>query len=86
MNSQTDQSSCWDSHFYGSVTVGERGQIVIPVEARQEFGFNPGDKLIVMRHPVNKGLMIFKMESVRQFLDEFDRNLREIEQQSKEEG
>ena len=33
--------------FYGSVTVSERGQIVIPVDARKDFGIKTGDKLLV---------------------------------------
>jgi AbrB family looped-hinge helix DNA binding protein len=33
--------------FYGSVTVSERGQIVIPAEARNDFGIDTGDKLLV---------------------------------------
>ena len=37
--------------FYGTATVGERGQLVIPSEARTELGINPGDKLLVMKHP-----------------------------------
>lgn len=34
--------------FYGSVTVSERGQIVIPAEARQDFNIKPGDKILVL--------------------------------------
>ena len=33
--------------FYGAVTVSERGQIVIPVEARRDFKVKAGDKLLV---------------------------------------
>lgn len=33
--------------FYGSVTVSERGQIVIPAEARKDFSIAIGDKLLV---------------------------------------
>jgi AbrB family looped-hinge helix DNA binding protein len=33
--------------FYGSVTVSERGQIAIPVDARKDFGIKTGDKLLV---------------------------------------
>ena len=33
--------------FYGSVTVSERGQIVIPVDARKDFDIKTGDKLLV---------------------------------------
>jgi len=33
--------------FYGSVTVSERGQVVIPADARKDFGIKTGDKLLV---------------------------------------
>jgi len=33
--------------FYGSVTVSERGQIVIPADARRDFDIKIGDKLLV---------------------------------------
>jgi len=33
--------------FYGAVTVSERGQIVIPADARKDFNIKTGDKLIV---------------------------------------
>ncbi|MCW5941202.1 MAG: AbrB/MazE/SpoVT family DNA-binding domain-containing protein [Fimbriimonadaceae bacterium] len=65
--------------FYGSVTVGERGQIVIPADARTELGFQPGDKLLVMKHPMHPGLVVFKIDSVREFLDHFQEGLRSIE-------
>ncbi len=32
---------------YGSATVGEKGQVVLPAEARRLFKIEPGDKLIV---------------------------------------
>lgn len=35
-------------HMFGSVKVGERGQIVIPKEAREIFDIHPGDKLVVL--------------------------------------
>ena len=65
--------------FYGAATIGERGQIVIPADARNELGFHPGDKLLVMRHPVHTGLMIFKLDGVRAFLDEFYGQLQKAE-------
>jgi AbrB family looped-hinge helix DNA binding protein len=33
--------------FYGSVTVSERGQIVVPAEARKDFDIKTGDKLLI---------------------------------------
>jgi AbrB family looped-hinge helix DNA binding protein len=43
--------------FYGSVTVSERGQIVIPADARKDFGIKTGDKLLVFGDP-ERGLGI----------------------------
>lgn len=34
-------------HFFGTVTVGERGQIVIPKKAREIFRINAGDQLLM---------------------------------------
>ena len=35
-------------YIFGTVKVGERGQIVIPKEARQVFDIKAGDTLIVL--------------------------------------
>ena len=35
-------------HVYGTVKVGEKGQIVIPKEARSHFGIQPGDTLLIL--------------------------------------
>ena len=35
-------------HLFGTVTVGERGQIVIPKQARELFGIQPGDTLLIL--------------------------------------
>jgi AbrB family looped-hinge helix DNA binding protein len=45
--------------LYGTVTVGERGQIVLPIEARKHFNIRPGDKLLVAGD-LKKGLAIQK--------------------------
>jgi AbrB family looped-hinge helix DNA binding protein len=34
--------------MYGTTKVGPRGQVVIPVEARNDLGLKPGDQLLVM--------------------------------------
>ncbi len=59
-----------DECFYGSVTVGERGQIVIPAEARAALGIQPGDKLLVMRDPLKPGLMVCSFGVMYEFLEE----------------
>lgn len=35
-------------HFFGKVTVGDKGQIVIPAKARKLFDIQAGDRLIVL--------------------------------------
>ena len=35
-------------HIFGTATVGGRGQIVIPKEARCFFGIEPGDTLLIL--------------------------------------
>ena len=35
-------------HMFGVVTVGDKGQIVIPAKARKLFDISPGDQLIVL--------------------------------------
>lgn len=60
---------------HGSTTVGERGQIVLPAEARRAFGIEPGDKLIVLGAE-NEGfqrLILMKSEAVtKMFAHLFD--------------
>jgi AbrB family looped-hinge helix DNA binding protein len=43
MEHPTDPSK----RFYGAITVSDRGQIVIPAQARRDFGIEVGDKLLV---------------------------------------
>ena len=55
--------------FFGTVTVGERGQIVIPVEAREALGIKAGDKLLVMRDPALNALMLSSFSEIRSVID-----------------
>ena len=44
-------------HMFGLVTVGDKGQIVIPVRARRVFNICPGDQLMVLGED-GKGLAL----------------------------
>ena len=48
-------------HLFGLVTVGDKGQIVIPAKARKLFDINPGDSLVVLGDE-GQGLAIIKSE------------------------
>jgi AbrB family looped-hinge helix DNA binding protein len=69
----------WDEHFYGSVTVGERGQVVIPAGARKRFDIEPGDKLLILADPGKRSLMLCKMDTLREFMTVFQEGLARIE-------
>ena len=56
------------SRFLGAGTVGERGQVVIPADARKQFGIETGDKVMFFGHPKKAGLFIIKADMVDQFV------------------
>ena len=51
-------------HIFGTVKVGEKGQIVIPKEARATFGIRPGDTLLVLGDE-RGGLIVTRPELLR---------------------
>ena len=59
---------------FGTAKVGDRGQIVIPKEARELFNIQPGDTLLILGEE-NKGLIVSRPELLRDLADEiFDSN------------
>jgi looped-hinge helix DNA binding domain, AbrB family len=57
-----------DKYIFGVVKVGERGQIVIPKEAREIYGIKAGDSLLVLGD--SKGMAILKTEIFQDKIDE----------------
>jgi AbrB family looped-hinge helix DNA binding protein len=51
-------------YFFGTVKIGERGQIVIPKEARDVFEITPGDNLLLVGD-VEKGIAIVKADLMK---------------------
>lgn len=48
-------------HLFGVVTVGDKGQIVIPAKARKTFGIASGDQLVVLGDEA-QGIAIMKAD------------------------
>lgn len=69
MTRNSEQNTLKDL-FYGSVTVGERGQVVLPAAARKTHGLQPGDKLLVFRHPHVAGLVLARLDQIQDLLDD----------------
>ena len=57
-------------YFFGSVTVGERGQIVIPAKARTIFKIKPKDQILVFGD-IKKGLGLIKATKLKNFAVKF---------------
>ena len=49
-------------HLFGLVTVGDKGQIIIPAKARKIFGISPGDQLVILGDE-GQGLAVLKTDS-----------------------
>lgn len=55
-------------HLFGLVRVGDKGQIVIPKQARDIFGIKPGDQLLVLGDEA-QGLALMTPDRLQQFTD-----------------
>jgi len=69
--------------LYGTTTVGERGQVVIPAEARRDFEITPNTKLLVFGSRGHGGLMLAKAETISQFITKATGMLERLEALSK---
>jgi len=54
-------------YIFGVVKVGEKGQIVIPRDARKLYDINPGDALIVLGD--ERGMALLKTEFFQSAID-----------------
>ena len=51
-----------EKKLYGTATVGTKGQVVIPAEAREELAIEPGDRLYVVGSETGKFVGFIKEE------------------------
>ena len=56
-----------DGKYAWTATVGEKGQIVIPKQAREIFGIRPGDTVLLLGD-VDRGLAIPVKSSVNEYM------------------
>ncbi len=59
---------------FGTAKVGDRGQIVIPKEAREFFCIDPGDTLLILGKP-ETGLIITKPEALNDLANQIFRSI-----------
>jgi len=73
-----------DSRLYGTVKVGDRGQVVIPAEARKELDIKPGDLLFVMAGRNRRGIAMVKADAMRELAEKIMQGLEGAEKEKPE--
>lgn len=58
-----------EAAYFGTAKVGEKGQIVIPKDARQIFGVKPGDTLLILGDE-ETGIIVTKPDVLRDAADD----------------
>jgi AbrB family looped-hinge helix DNA binding protein len=68
MSEQAVSKTLCDVKMYGSVTVGTKGQVVIPKEIRDDLSISPGDVLIILtKH--GKAIGMIKADDMPAFME-----------------
>ena len=65
-------------YFFGTVKIGERGQIVIPKEAREVFDIKSGDHLMLVGEE-GKGIAVVKADPVKDLALKILENMSDIQ-------
>ena len=61
--------------FWGAATVGTKGQVVIPREAREQLNIKEGEKLVVMGTPMKNGVLFIKADSIEAMMEHVQKDL-----------
>jgi AbrB family looped-hinge helix DNA binding protein len=65
--------------FFGSTTVGKKGQVVIPMETRKAMSWEEGDKLLVFGLE-NGMVVITKLDQMQEFADHLKKKMNAVNQ------
>ncbi len=69
---------------FGSTTLGPRGQVVIPVNARKDLGLESGDTLLVFSSFHGHGVMLLKADAIESMLNKATERISDMEKQVKD--
>jgi len=67
-----------DKKLYGTATVGTKGQIVIPADARDELGIKTGDRLYVMGTSGKGFIGLIKEDMIESFIKQLNLQLESL--------
>ena len=60
-----------DKKLFGTATVGTKGQVVIPADARQALGIETGDRLYVVGSAKSGAVAFLPEEKLREMIAHF---------------
>lgn len=69
-----------DKKLYGTATVGTKGQVVIPADAREELGIASGDRLYVVGSNQKKWVGFIKEDELRELIEHITDNVENYKQ------
>ena len=49
--------------YFTTVTVGKKGQIIIPAKLRKELSISPEEQLVILSGPHHEGFAVLKIQS-----------------------
>lgn len=64
-----------DKKLFGTATVGTKGQVVIPSDAREAFAIKPGDRLYVMGSTKAGWIGLLKEDQLRAMVEHLTDNI-----------
>ena len=67
------------SNFFGSTTIGKKGQVVIPMETRKKMAWKEGDKLLVFGLK-NGTVVLTKLDQVKQFANQLEKKMKKVKE------
>lgn len=64
-----------DKKLFGTATVGTKGQVVIPADAREQLNINPGDRLYVVGSEKAQWVGFLKEDQLRALVEHLTDNI-----------
>lgn len=61
--------------LYGTATIGTKGQVVIPAEAREDLGLKPGDRLYVLKGMHMGSVVFLKEELLEEMVEKMEAHI-----------
>lgn len=69
--------------LYGTATIGTKGQVVIPADAREELGLQPGDRLYVIGAMHGGGVVFLKEDMLESLVEQMSAQIEGLREYKK---